>query len=136
MVRVERISANSFKQVTRSLQVALLSRLIPKYSKTPSHDALTRLYIDTLKTLSDKEHAQTLVVSALPATIVDSDLQTTTSQQHIPYINILPAMERESLQNGQPLSLSCDEHWNAYGHEVAAQTLFDYLKTHPALITR
>lgn len=52
------------------------------------------------------------------------------------YVDLVPASRATEAVSGRPSHYPCDYHWNPDGNRYAAEALFSYLSTHPALLTR
>src|SRR3989344_4249630 len=54
-----------------------------------------------------------------------------------PYVDLQPRMTDLETAEGESATLSpCEGHWSVAGNRYAADALYEYLKAHPALITR
>jgi len=49
-------------------------------------------------------------------------------QNRIDFIDLEPVFEADFNKNQKRFTFTSDGHWNAYGHEVAANVIFDYVK--------
>ena len=43
----------------------------------------------------------------------------------IPFIDLTPALKQEA-DRGVAINFGIDQHWNTYGHRLAAQVLYDF----------
>jgi lysophospholipase L1-like esterase len=50
-------------------------------------------------------------------------------QHKVPFIDLSYSFANHYASNGQKFNFDFDGHWNALGHQVVADTLFNYLKT-------
>ena len=48
-------------------------------------------------------------------------------ERRIPFLDLHPVFEADYRQHRQPFNYQSDLHWNAYGHEIAAETLYNLL---------
>jgi hypothetical protein len=56
-------------------------------------------------------------------------LQEMLSRQGISTLDLLPAFSRHLAETGEPLHFKQDKHWNIAGNRLAAQTMFEWLRT-------
>ena len=52
-----------------------------------------------------------------------------------PYVDLTPAFRKNETNSGKDGTYFCDIHWNTYGNEYIASTLYSYLISHSALLT-
>jgi len=58
-------------------------------------------------------------------------------QDHdIPHLSLLPALKAHQAQTNQSLYYRLDGHWKPAGHQVAAETIYRYLRQHADQITK
>jgi hypothetical protein len=65
----------------------------------------------------------------------ENKLNEISTAEHFSYLPLLPVFRQLNKETGENPHLECDGHWNETGHLWAANTIFDYLKNHPELIS-
>lgn len=52
------------------------------------------------------------------------------------YLDLAPSLEERVQRGESPTSFPRDDHWNKTGHQWAAETIFEYLKSHTDLLSK
>lgn len=115
----------------------------PNAAELASEWALENKLLSTFNTYVTADGAQFMVASwtthsaaTSTADALHTHLSAAASVNNFSYLDMRPSIAAEEKATGQSASWPCDEHWSAAGNSFAAQALFEYLQSHPALLQK